>query len=220
MELAHRSSAERARLALERGEHDPARFRASLLGVAPRSRDAWFDLVLGLEEHYDDGGELPRGCVPYIPCAVDTVVQAVDEAEISAADVFVDVGSGVGRVVTLVHLLSGATAVGLEIQSPLVRAARDLASKLRLSRVSYAHGDASQLLGSVPTTSVLFLYCPFSGERLTRLVDEVVEPLARARCLRICTVDLELPARAWISRVPSSSSACALYRCHQRSSTT
>ncbi|MFO0547846.1 MAG: hypothetical protein U0271_05635 [Polyangiaceae bacterium] len=213
MEFAHLESADRTRLALERGEHDPARFRASLLGVPPLDRDVWVDRVLGLDDaQFDDGPELPRGCVPYMPSRVDVVLRAIDRASVSSTDVFVDVGSGVGRVVTLVYLLSGATVVGLEIQSALVRAARELASRFRLTRVAHAHGDAADLLGSVEATSVLFLYCPFSGERLNRLLDDHVEPIARLRPLRLCCVDVPLPTRDWLSAASALDDEMILYR--------
>ena len=43
-----------------------------------------------------------------------------------ASDVFVDVGSGLGRAAALVHLMTGARAIGLEVQPALVAAARDI----------------------------------------------------------------------------------------------
>src|SRR4029078_9775031 len=101
---------------LERGQHDPSMFRAALLRVPPTERDAWLDLVLRLGELPDDGPALPRDCVPYLPCPVDALLRIVDQAPVRASDVFVDVGSGLGRAAALVHLLTGAATIGLEIQ--------------------------------------------------------------------------------------------------------
>jgi hypothetical protein len=69
-------------------------FRAALLSVPPNARDAWLDLVLGLTELPVDGPELPRGCVPYVPCSVDVLLRMIGQAGLDASDVFVDRGVG------------------------------------------------------------------------------------------------------------------------------
>ena len=88
--------------------------------------------------------------------SVDVLLRMVDAADVRASDVFVDVGAGPGRAVAFVHLLTGAAAVGIEIQPALVRAARDLTSRLHLSRVSLVEGDAATLAGRMTTGSVFF----------------------------------------------------------------
>jgi hypothetical protein len=190
---------------------DPARFRAALTRVAPEERDAWLDRVLGLQEIPDDGPDLPRGCVPYIPCPVDALLRFVDEAEVRPSDVVVDVGSGVGRAAVAVHLLTGAAAVGLEVQRALVSAARELAARLGLSRVTTMEGDASALAGAAAEGTVFFLYCPFGGERLARLLD-ALEPIARARPLRIGCVDVPLPERPWLVADPPRRGDLVIHR--------
>jgi len=185
------------RLRIERGEHTPSTFRAALTTIEPEARDAWLDVVLGFGELPDDGADLPRGCVPYVPCAVDTILEMVTRADVRADDVFVDVGSGLGRAAALVHLLTGATTIGLEIQRDLVSAARDRTLRLRLP-VSIVEGDAVQLTEQLAVGSVFFLYCPFGQERLARLLANL-EPIARARELRICSVDLPLPSLPWLA---------------------
>jgi SAM-dependent methyltransferase len=198
MDARHRGSAERARRSIEDGHHDRLAFREALRRVPPSARDAWLDLVLGLGELPEDGGELPRGCVPYLPCSVDALIQVIDHVPVRTSDVFVDVGSGVGRAAALVHLLSGASVIGIEIQSQLVHSGRDLASRLSGSAISYIEGDATSLTKYITTGTVFFLYCPFSGERLVRLLAEL-ESIAHGRTIRICSVDLPLPACRWLA---------------------
>lgn len=197
---AWREDARLMRARAIQGAVSPASFRAALLQVTGRERDAWLDAVLGLEELPDDGLELPPGCVPYLPCPVDALLRTVDAAQISAADVVVDLGSGVGRSAALIHLVTGAATIGIEIQSALVTAARALAKTLRLSRCTSIHGDANELVGDLPTGTVFFLYCPFSGARLSRVLDDL-EDMARTRRIRVCTVDLPLPDRDWLAPV-------------------
>jgi hypothetical protein len=163
-------------------------------------RDTWLDLVLGIAGVPEDGAELPRGCVPYLPCSVEVLLRMIEAAGIGESDLFVDVGAGLGRALLLTHLLTRATALGIEVQSHLARAARALAAELNLSRCSVAAGDARALSGALAGGSVFFLYCPFSGERLAALLD-ALEPVASRRALRICTVDLPLPSRSWLTRL-------------------
>jgi SAM-dependent methyltransferase len=199
------------RALIERGQHDPSRFRATLVGIPTAERDAWLDLVFRLAEIPDDGPELPRDCVPYLPCPVDALLRMVEQAAISASDVFVDVGSGVGRAAALVHLLTGAAAIGLEIQPGLVRSARDLATRLLVSGISSVEGDAAKLAGYITIGSVFFFYCPFSGDRLAKVLADL-EPIARTRMIRVCCVDLPLPLCSWLALEPQLSGDLAIHR--------
>lgn len=199
------------RARLEGGAPDAASLRATLGAVAPLDRDAWLDLALGLGPPPDDGPELARDGVPYLPCPVDAVVRAIDDAAIGPADVLVDVGAGVGRAAALVNLLSGARVVGVEVQPALVAAARALAARLRLARVAFIEGDAAELPEPARAGSVFFLYCPFGGERLTRLLGHL-EAIARARDVRVCCVDLPLPPRPWLAPTLAAPRDLQIYR--------
>jgi SAM-dependent methyltransferase len=210
MDESHRESAAKVRSVIERGEHDPSRFRSALLEVPPVDRDAWLDLVLGLAEVPDDGPELPKGCVPYLPCPVSDLLRVVEHAAVGESDVFVDVGSGVGRAVAFVHLLTGASAIGVEIQPRLVRAARVLAARLRFSRTPSIEGDAAELAGALATGTVFFLYCPFGGERLAKVLADL-EPIARSRTIRVCCVDLPLPPCPWLKVEASPRTGLDIY---------
>jgi SAM-dependent methyltransferase len=192
---------------------NPSLFRAALAAVPPGARDAWVDRAFGLDGLPADDPALPSGCVPYLPCSVDTLL-LLEHASVRASDVFVDVGSGMGRAAALVHLLTGARAIGLEIQPALVAAARALAARLSLTELSFVEGDAIENAPALDPGSVFFLYCPFSGARLDRLLT-CLEPIARARPIRICCVDLPLPPRDWLTLASSPSPALAIYQSQQ-----
>lgn len=171
--------------------------RAALLAIPPLERDGWVDRALGLGSPPDDGPALPPGGVPYLPSTVDALLRLTEHAPVSAADVFVDVGAGVGRAAVLVHLLTGASVVGVEIQPQLVAAARGLAARLALPGVSFIEGDAARSAAAVAGASVFFLYCPFSGQRLADLLTSL-ERTARTRDIRVGCLDLPLPACSWL----------------------
>ena len=194
----------------ERGLRDPATFRAALSNVPPSARDVWLDRVLGLGELPEDEPELPRGCVPYLPCSVEVLLRMIDLASVGASDVFVDIGSGPGRAAALVHLVTGASAIGIEIQPGLVVRMRALAARLPLSRIACVHGDAAELTGYIMIGSVFFLYCPFSGDRLAKVIADL-ESIAQTRMIRVCCVDLPPLAYPWL-RLETATEELAIYR--------
>ena len=211
MDDSLRERADRTRALVEAGRCDPPAFRAALLAEPFAARDAWVDRVFGIDGLAEDGPDLPRGCVPYLPSAVDTLLRLIDHAPVRATDVLVDVGSGVGRAATLVHLLTGATVRGIEVQRSLVAAARALVTRVCPGRVTFVQGDGAHLTGPLTEGSVFFLYCPFSGERLVKVLD-CLEPLARARAIRVCCVDLPLPPCGWLTPLSPLWVDLAIYR--------
>lgn len=185
--------------------------RAALTGMPPLERDGWVDRTLGLGSPPDDGPALPPGGVPYLPSPVEAILRLTEHAPVSASDVFVDVGAGAGRAAVLVHLLTGASVVGVEIQPQLVASARALATRLALPGVTFLEGDAAGTAAAVAGGSVFFLYCPFSGERLAQLL-ATLEPTARTRDLRVCCLDLPLPACPWLELSAPRWPDLAIYR--------
>ena len=211
VDLGQRESADRARSLIESGRCDPALFRNMLATVPPAARDTWVDRALGLDAIPEDGPDLPRGCVPYLPCPVDALLRLAEHARVQTSDVFVDVGSGTGRAAALVHLMTGARVIGLEIQPALVAAARDMTARLHLPDVTFVEGDAPQLTTALSAGSVFLLYCPFSGDRLAALL-ATLATVARTRTIRVCCVDLPLPPCAWLTPTPHPSPDLAVYR--------
>lgn len=180
----------------------PAQRRAELDAVHPASRDAWLDRLLAIDGLPDDEPSLARGCVPYLPCPVDTILAAIDLAAITSADTFVDLGAGLGRVLALVRLVTGARAIGIELQPALVQRSAALLDAARLGDIAVHHGDAATSLDVAATGTVFFLYCPFSGERLDRALAGLAT-IAACHPIRVCCVDLPLPRRDWLVPVAS-----------------
>jgi hypothetical protein len=134
----------------------------------------------------------------------------VREVPLRPDDAFVDLGSGLGRVAILAHLLSGARALGVEIQEPLVHGARARCAALALDAVSFVHGNTADL---ELDGSVFFLYAPFNGELLTRTVRRI-EAVARRRAIVVCAVGFELRDVPWLAPRATSSPLLTLYDSH------
>jgi len=192
------------------GRATPAMVQATLNGIPREHRDTWLDLLWDVDEIPDDDPDLPGGCVPYLPCPVATVLNAVEQARVTSADVFVDIGSGLGRSAFLAHVLTGAACVGLEIQPALVKSATGRAAWLNLDRVRFIGGDAAEQIRFMTIGTVFFLYCPFSGDRLDRVLG-ALEDLARTRPIRVCSVHLPQLDRPWLTPMPSTSEELQVY---------
>jgi hypothetical protein len=178
-----------------------------LLSVPARERDVWIDELLGLGEPPPDIPDLPRGSVPYLPSGVEEILAMVREVPVEPDDELVDLGSGLGLVVILAHLLAGARACGVEIQEPLVRRARARCAALALAAVSFVHADAAE---AELDGSIFFLYAPFNGEMLRRVLGRL-EDVARRRPIVICAAGFELHDVAWLVPRETSSVSLTLY---------
>ncbi len=211
MDERFHENAKEIRSSITRQECYPAQFRAALMNVPAIERDMWVDAVFGLEELPEDSSELPKGCVPYLPCAIDVLLRIADLVPVRATDVLVDIGAGLGRAAVLMHLLTGASAIGIEVQLGHVAVARELVNRLHLSRVTFVAGDAGQVAPDFAAGSVFFLYCPFSGERLVTLLGHI-EAIARTREVYVCAVDLPLPPCEWLERVGPEAGDLGVYR--------
>jgi SAM-dependent methyltransferase len=201
-----RLRARTARAEIESGALRGAALLELLLSVPFFDRDTWVDEVLGIESPPPDIPNLPHGSVPYLPCGVEEILAMVREAPLGPHDDLVDLGSGLGRVLILAHLLSGARARGVEIQEHLVQKGRARCAQLALP-ISFVHGNAAEL---ELEGSVFFLYAPFNGDMLTDVLRRLRD-VARRRPIVLCAVELEFRGVQWLTPRKTSSVALTLY---------
>jgi predicted RNA methylase len=202
-------TARAARAAIATGTLRGSAFLDQLLAVPFLERDAWVNAVLEIDDLPEDAKDLPPESVPYLPCGVDEIVTMARDLPLIAEQVFVDLGSGLGRVSILAHLLSGARTAGLELQEHLVANANARCTALGLSdAVSFTVANVAEATGLEGT--VFFLYAPFSGQMLRNTLKRL-EEAARRRPIVICAVGLELNDVPWLSARKTSSVALTLY---------
>lgn len=172
-----------------------------LLAVPLLERDVWVDERLGFSRELPADAELPAGSVPYLPASADVIARVVREAPVRADDVFVDLGAGIGRPCLLVHALTGARAIGVELQPQLVAMARARAS----AKVTFLEGDAAELLPVEGT--VFFIYASFNGAKL----EQVLERLrALPHAFVLCAVDFEVHV-PWLTERKTSDVSLKIY---------
>lgn len=113
-----------------------------------------------------------------------TILDLMDQCVIGAQDVFYDLGSGLGQVVLLVHLLAGVKAKGVEFEPAFCEFARKQAAALGLTAVDFINTNARNADYSDGT--VFFLFTPFRGQILHDVLERL-EQAARQRQIRLCT---------------------------------
>jgi len=204
-----RLRARRARAEIEFGTLRGRALLELILSIPFRDRDAWIDELLGFEVPPPDIPDLPRGSVPYLPSGVDEILAMVLEVPVRPDDELVDLGSGIGRVVILAHLLSGARVRGVEIQEHLVRSARDHCEQLRLPAITFVQANAADALPPLDG-SIFYLYAPFNGEMLTSVLSRL-EEVARRRPIVLCAVGLEFHGVTWLRPRKTSCASLTLY---------
>jgi SAM-dependent methyltransferase len=146
--------------------------------------DSVVDAILGIASHADLGELLDPEMVHYEPTPARIVLDFVDHVPLTNADCFVDVGSGLGRVVIMVNLMTGIRARGIEINPLLCADARRIARELNLANVDFVCADARD--ADYREGSVFFLFTPFRGDLRQAVLDRL-RAEAQTRPIRICT---------------------------------
>jgi hypothetical protein len=192
-DLLFRKLRERVRCGDCRGEA----FRAMVREYVCREADdvGWDPLETGYDHldlfigHLLPGGVMPTPTVTLDPEMVEyyktparVVFEMVERYRIGREDVFIDLGSGLGQVVILVNLLTGARARGVEIEPAYCEYARDSALGLGLADVEFVKADARE--AALGDGTVFFLYTPFKGGMMRVVLDRLLQE-ARLRPIRI-----------------------------------
>lgn len=160
------------------------------------SLDALLSGILFAEAPPEAALERESEMVFYQPTPARIILELVERAHLQKDDTFYDLGSGLGQVVILVNLLSGATAKGIEVDPAYCEYARRCARDLNLSGVDFVNADAR--LAEYAGGTVFFLYTPFEGGMLQQVLDRL-ELVAETRRIALFTYG---PCTWQVSRQP------------------
>lgn len=145
--------------------------------------------------------DLEPEMVYYQKTPARVVFELIEPAHFTEEDVFVDIGSGLGQVALLVHLLAGIAARGIEFEPAFCDYARACATELHLSHVTFINGDARQADYSGGT--VFFMFTPFRGAILREVLELLRKEALRRRIKMItygpCTT--EVAGQSWLERL-------------------
>jgi SAM-dependent methyltransferase len=191
---------------VRRGGLRGAALLAWLGELPPGERDAAFEQALGIADSPPQR-PLGEGRMGYMPSGIAAIVRTVLDAPIGSNDVFVDLGSGLGKVVMAVHLLTGARARGVEVQPDLATRARERAHDLGLD-VTFVDGDA--LDANLDDATVFFLYLPFTGEVLAGVMKRL-RAIAERKPIVVCALGLDLHHSDWLVERPTQEFWLAIY---------
>ncbi|MEO7043811.1 MAG: hypothetical protein ABI091_00800 [Ferruginibacter sp.] len=110
------------------------------------------------------------------------VFELADMIGIGSDDVFIDLGSGLGQVVVLIHLLTGIKAKGVEFEPSYCSYAMECSSKLNLHDIKFINADARSIDYSEMT--LFYLYDPFKGALLMDIL-KVLKQESQKRKIKI-----------------------------------
>ena len=165
---------------------------AWIASLPPAARDAAAEGYLGIDaEEGAAFSSAPPGdeLVGYHAAGVAPIVHMAIEVPIAPSDVVIDLGAGLGKVVALAHLLTGASARGVELQPSLVSRARAMASHLAID-VRFDCADARE--ADLDDGTVFFLYAPFTGPVL-REVAQKLRAVAEHHAIVVGVLGIDLP---------------------------
>ena len=176
------------------GKLDRRAFLAELRAAPLATRDHLVEELLDIA--YPPLGEwqLPSEAVPYAPSGVAEILFALENARLGPHESFVDLGSGLGKVVLLVALLSGARAHGIELDPRLVGDSRAAAAGLGLHNAHFSEADIR--VAPLPQADVYYMFIPVlrSTEIARRLAAD-----AAGRHFLLFSSALDLRALPWLA---------------------
>ena len=153
-------------------------------GAWLRPSDELIAGVLGLHEPVSEAVLTPE-MVFYQPTPARHILEMIRASGLGEDDVLIDLGSGLGHVAMLASILTGARAIGIEVDPAFVRCARECAAGLGLERVTFAEADARD--ADLSAGTVFHLYTPFTGGMLRSVLDRLRRE-ADKRAIRVCTL--------------------------------
>lgn len=170
----------------------PALARALLDHAGPPNDDYGYDaldllvgMILDAGEPTDLRAPLTAEMVAYQPTPARAILEAIDRAQIDSRDVLCDLGSGLGWVVILTALVTGARCIGIELEPAYVEAAVSSARALNVANAEFVEGDLLET--SLDHTTIYFSYTPLRGALMQKLIARLHDE-SRRRPIRVCTL--------------------------------
>jgi len=185
---------------------------AMLQNVAYRVTVRWYEWRLGISTEaarsLDELGLSNEEFRHYVPASYWSIRTVLDALKVDSNDVFLDFGSGMGRLIIMAARRPLRRVIGVEISEELNAIARrnvDCAKGRLKCRVDIITSDAKAFRIPSDVTIVSF-YNPFAGDVLRTVMDNLRQSLREApRNLRVvCLIPtqsafaLEICEQSWL----------------------
>ncbi|HEX4066130.1 MAG TPA: class I SAM-dependent methyltransferase [Acidobacteriaceae bacterium] len=164
-------------------------------------RDELVSGVLQFREPRAADLQLSPEMVPYQPTPVRHILHLIENCSLSAADVLIDIGSGLGHVPLLVSMLAGIRSLGIEVQPAYVASAQECAQTLHMSSVRFVAEDARA--ADLSNGNVFYLFSPFTGSILATML-RALRMESTHRPIKICSLGpctRVLEGQAWLKAI-------------------
>ncbi len=201
----------RLREKLGSGDHSPAEMRmlfdpfSSYHGQAGQEHlqfdglDLLIDALLRIDAaKAGTQSELEPGMLHYEPTPSSAILELVDHAALNRRDVLYDIGSGLGRVPFLFHLVTGLPACGVEVDPRLHERAVEAIHSFKLTGLKYVLGDART--ADYGPGTIFYLFTPFTGKILHQVLRQL-KRRARSGPIKICSYGsctLQVSKQTWL----------------------
>lgn len=154
--------------------------------------DVFINGLFGIDTEPEETRALRPGMIGYQATPARFILDLVERIPLDSDDVFIDFGSGLGRVAIMVGLLTEAQVRGIEYDPGHCAYAQQRAQRLPVPRVNFVNADARE--ANLADGTVFFMYTPFRGELLQAVLNRLRSE-ARRRPLTIatygpCTLDV------------------------------
>jgi SAM-dependent methyltransferase len=221
LDLLHASVREAAlrhhaslRVRIVKGELRRGALRQLFDEQPPLERDHFVEEVLGIAyPPLEEPALVTSEHMTYAPSGYEEIVHAFELTQLGPGDRFLDLGSGLGKVVMLAALLTGAASSGVESDPQLCELGRGAAAALGVPGVQLLRGDAREASGA--DADVVFMYLPFAGAGLVRVMERLRQdarrPRARPRQRFLCTGPLDLVRFPGVTPVGAAKSWLNVY---------
>jgi protein-L-isoaspartate O-methyltransferase len=146
------------RARIRAGSLEREAFVARLLAEPPQVRDQLVEEILDIASPPFELLNGTHGAAGYSPSGIAEVLFLLEQAKLGPGSAFVDLGSGLGKVVLLVALLTGAQAVGIEHDAALVAHARGAAEALGLAGARFIAADLRE--AALPPADAYYMFMP------------------------------------------------------------
>lgn len=107
---------------------------------------------------------------------ISVILELVDRVAFTAADTFMDIGSGQGQICLLVNLLTQVRAIGIEIDPAYVERAESVVRSIRGETADITFRQSDARIADYADGTIFFMFTPFVGH----VFDAVLEQLHRS----------------------------------------